>query len=287
MEVVKRWFSADSITTKYVHRTTDNYFIEASYINRKEKHIICVSTQVGCIVGCRFCVSGVRGKKRFKRGLTYNEIVEQCLHIIKDINFEAEKKPLLISLMGEGEPFLNFTQCLKALNELFSLNWSVPIRFSISTSGIRPDLIKRLGEKGSNLPLKLQISLHGPTDSVRQQLIPFTKPLAEILEAAREYEKSGGRIDWNYVMCEGVNDHIENADILCKILPPGAHVKFNRLNTFNGLRFEKVSYEKVQYFRKLLEMQGYSTEYYETDGSDINATCGQLSYSFQEALLEK
>ena len=277
MEIVDRIPSPDGITVKFLQRISGGVSVETTYIDRAEKHILCFSSQVGCVVQCGFCASGI--VNRYKRSLTSGEMFQQCLNVIPEMRIDKNPKPLLFSCMGEGEPFLNFEACVATLHRLARIDLSVPIRLAVSTSGIKPELIRRLGEISFLVPLKLQISLHGPTDEIRQKIVPITSPLDKIVEAVRAYVKLCNRpVDWNYVMCQGINDDLSHATLLVNLLGSGWHVKFNRLNPTNESPFLPTPKEKVDEFRKVLENSGISTEYYETDGSDIAAACGQLSY---------
>jgi 23S rRNA (adenine2503-C2)-methyltransferase len=197
------------------------------------------------------------------------------------MDFAAHPKPLLFTFMGEGEPFLNFDACVAVFHELAAMDWPVPMRLAVSTSGIRPDLIRRLSEITFRAPLRLQVSLHGPSDEVRSRIIPVAKPLAEILGAARAYRKQCGRpLEWNYVMCAGVNDLPEHAQLLAALLGPGWRVRFGRLNMTPGSLFRAAPRERAEQFRRILETHGIATKYFETDESEINSGCGQLSYHF-------
>lgn len=277
MRIVGRVPSPDGITTKYLQAISNEITVETTYINRREKHILCFSSQAGCIVGCTFCASGIIN--RFKQSLSGDELFSQCLNVVAEMDFIAHPKPLLFSCMGEGEPFLNFDACADVLHRLSHLELPVPIRLAISTSGIKPELIRRLGQMGFKVPLKLQVSLHGPTNEIRHQLVPISQPLSEIIAAVREYSETCHRpVDWNYVLCDGINDKPEHAHLLASLLGSGWHVKFNRLNPIAGAPIKPASIEKIKEFQRILEEKGITTEYYETDGADISAACGQLSY---------
>ncbi len=185
--------------TKYLQETSDGFVVEATYIRRPEKHTLCVSTQVGCVVGCRFCASGLRSEGIvYQRSLTSAEMVEECCNITQEMDFAAHPKKLTLAFMGEGEPFLNFNECVKAFHTLAAMEWPVPMQISVSTSGVRPDLIRRLGEITFPVPLKLLVSLHGPSDDVRSRIIPVSKPISEILSATQAYQEKCGRpVVWN------------------------------------------------------------------------------------------
>lgn len=286
MKILKRVSRSDGVSAKYLQETSDGFVVEATYIRLPEKHTLCVSTQVGCPVGCRFCASGSRSEGRmYERSLSSAEMVEECCNIAQEMDFAAHCKPLTFAFMGEGEPFLNFDECVKAFYALAAMRWPAPMRLSVSTSGIRPDLILCLGEMTFPVRLKLQVSLHGPSDDVRSRIVPTAKPVSEIVAATRAYrERCGQPVTWNYVMCAGVNDELEYARQLVELLGAGSHVKFTRLNLTANSPFRPVPRERVEQFRRVLERGGLSTTYSETDESSIQAGCGQLSYHYQKAL---
>lgn len=282
MKILSRVLSSDGVATKYLQETSDGFVVESTYIRRSKKHTLCISTQVGCVVGCKFCASGLRSEESlYQRSLTSAEIVEECCNVTQEIDFVAHRKPLTFAFMGEGEPFLNFDECVKAFHALVVMKWPVSIKLSVSTSGVRPDLIRRLNEITLPVRLKLHVSLHGPSDDIRSQLMPIVRPLSEIVAAARDYrEKCSQPVIWNYVMCAGINDQLEHAERLVELLGPGWHVKFTRLNLTTGSSFRPASREQMERFRRILENGGLSTTYSETDESGIQSGCGQLSYHY-------
>lgn len=282
MRIIDRTLPADGVATKYLQETADGFIVEATYIKRPKKHILCVSTQVGCLIRCRFCASGLRSKGAlYERSLSSAEMVEECSNIAREIDLVAYHKPIHFSFMGEGEPFLNFGECVKAFHVLTSMNWLVPVQIAVSTSGIRPDLIRRLSQIEFLVPFKLQVSLHGASDEIRSRIVPITKPITEIVAATRYYrEKCSRPVEWNYVMCSGVNDSLEHAELLVELLGPGWYVKFSQLNLTAGLPFLPASRERVDQFRQILENNGLSTKCYKTDESGIGSGCGQLSYHY-------
>lgn len=281
MKIVKRVLSPDGVSTKYLQETDDGFVVESTYIKRSDKHTLCVSTQVGCVIGCRFCTSGLRSEGVYQRSLTKDEMVEECRNVTGEMDFKAYPYRLTFAFMGEGEPFLNFDECVGAFHALSAVDWPVSIRLSVSTSGIRPDLIRRLGEISFPVRLKLQVSLHGSTDEARSKIVPVTRPLTEIVAATKNYrEKCGRPVVWNYVMCTGVNDRSEHAEQLVELLGPGWHVKFTRLNPAPGSPLRPATEEQMDEFRRILEDGGLSTTYSETDESGIKSGCGQLSYRY-------
>lgn len=281
MQIIKQVLSFDEITKKYLQKTIDGFIVESTYIKRLDKHTICISTQVGCSIGCRFCASGSRNNNfSYQRSLTSVEIVEECCNIVRKIDLIAYPKQLTFAFMGEGEPFLNFNECVKAFHVLAAMKWSVPIQFSVSTSGIRPNLIRRLGKITFPVHLKLQVSLHGSNDNIRSQITPIIKPVFDIVAAVRAYrEKCSRPVIWNYVMCAGINDKLEHAEQLVQLLGPGWHIKFTKLNLVANSPFCPPSQEQVERFCRILKKGGLSVTYSETNESNIQSGCGQLSYS--------
>ena len=288
MQIVERVPSADGSTIKYLQKTS-TFIVETSYIRQDRKHIICISTQVGCGIRCQFCASGLRADEaKYVRSLTPDEIVEQCLNVAREINFVNYPRPLLLSFMGEGEPFQNFGGFVSAAHLLDDMVWTTPLRLAVSTSGIKPDLIRLLGATSFVSPLKLQVSIHAPNDNLRQQMIPVSRPLQEIVEATRAFREISGRpVDLVYVLCHDFNDRREHAEELVRLLGPGWHVKFNRLNLTPGTPFRPGSAEALRMFVSLCEANGITTEYYETNEGDVQSGCGQLSYKYDELSLPR
>jgi 23S rRNA (adenine2503-C2)-methyltransferase len=245
VRVIQRVSVPNGIACKYLQTTADGFVVEATYIRRPEKHVLCLSTQVGCAVGCKFCTSGLRGKEAaYQRSLTASEMISQCQNVVADMDFMAYPQPILFSFMGEGEPLLNFEACLETFSRVSAMRWPMPLRLAVSTSGVRPNLIRRLGKIEFSVPFKLQISLHGSTDAVRRLIVPNSPPLTEIVDAVSDYRDRNTfhfdrTIEWNYVLCSEVNDRTANAEILVKLLGPGWYVKLNRLNLVSDSSFHR------------------------------------------------
>lgn len=267
MRIEKRLLSEDSITTKYL-LSAGSSTIECTHVNRPEKHIICFSTAVGCPVGCFFCAA-----TSYRRGLNSNEMSVMCQLVYADAVRDS-CKPVLFSAMGEGEPLLTDLSVMTLLDTFCLLARENPLaRFAVSTSGIRPKAIRYLADL-RQLDIKLQISLHGPSDAVRRLLLQRVAPISEVISAARYYELSGGRVEWNYVLVDGVNDDDEHAFELLAVLPPPAYVKLNRLNPVP--RYRHNPSPRGEQIAAILRRGGLSVEFYCTDGRDIAAACGQL-----------
>ena len=195
-------------------------------------------------------------------------------------NFPGNRTPFLLSFMGEGEPFLNFEAVVQTIEQCFEKRTEPKLSFAISTAGKNIWKLEQLAKIALQVPIKLQISLHGPNDEIRKKMVPISDPLNAIIAAVTEYQsRCNGKVDWNYVLCKGINDDLALAALLPQILPSGAHIKFNRLNPTPQNKHLLVEKETIDLFRSVVETGGCTTEYYQTDGSDIYAACGQLSYS--------
>ncbi len=264
-------------TVKYVQQMRDGVAIETTYVDHARKHIICFSSQAGCAVGCPFCVMGTGRTARFVRSLALCELIEQCENVMRDRKLQYAVKPVLFSCMGVGEPLLNYENVMLALTYLGHTRPNA--RLALSTSGVRPERIKELANERFPVPFKLQISLHAPFDELRKKLIPSARCLASLVRAAQQYrEASRGEIEWNYVLLRGVNDSEECAHALVRLLGPRWHVKLSAYNAVAGIPFGRTAAAATRTFKECLEDGGLSAECYETDGQDISAACGQLTY---------
>lgn len=247
---------------------------------KASRNSICISTQVGCPMGCAFCATGTLG---LKRNLTTDEILEQVLFFARHLHKTGEKITN-IAFMGMGEPFLNYDNVLtaiKKLNEKHTLNLGAR-RFSISTCGVIEG-INRLADE--NLEVNLAISLHAPTDKLRTSLMPsnLKYPLAEILKAVDEYyDKTHRKIMFEYIMLKDVNDKEEHAKELAKILK-GKNCIVNLIPcnpTFSKESiplFNQTSHNQIRRFKEILEKNGLKAIQRFEFGQDIDAACGQLA----------
>ena len=263
-------YSKDNVTRKYVQQTKDNYGIETTYVDYKNKHIICFSTQVGCNLGCRFCYNGLM--HNFVRNLTYREICSQIENVMLRENIE-KNKPILFSAMGIGEPLLNYDNLIftfKYLNEKYPKN-----RFALATTGVNLDNILRLVLDLKDIDFKLTISLHSVNDNKRKDLMPFTMEVKKLIQVVKRYEiLSRSKVEWNYVLFDGINDSLEDAIELFDMLGNREIIKINKFNKvdISNLKESKNIVKFIEY----LNVLGMSAEYYETNGEDINAACGQM-----------
>jgi 23S rRNA (adenine2503-C2)-methyltransferase len=261
-------------TGKVLIRLADGNLVESVMIPEGERRTICVSTQVGCPVGCDFCASGKAG---FLRNLQPWEIVEQVLHLRRRMP-ESERVTNIV-FMGIGEPLLNWSAIQEAIR-IFREERGLGIgtrKMTVSTVG----LIERIVELASaELKPNLAISLHAVTDELRDQLIPFPikGSVEELVEAGTYYRETAKRdVTFEYVVIEGVNDHLEHADRLASLLR-GLKVKVNLIpmNPIEDAPYRAPKSSHLQAFAKRIETNGVWVTTRKTRGDDIDAACGQL-----------
>jgi 23S rRNA (adenine2503-C2)-methyltransferase len=265
-------------TIKWLLKLSDGQMVETVFIPEKERGTLCVSSQVGCTLTCKFCHTGTQP---LVRNLGASEILQQVMHA-RDVLGEwgkGEREVTNIVMMGMGEPLYNYDNVAKALKicmDADGLNMSKR-RITLSTSGVVPQ-IRQCGEE---LGVNLAISLHAPDDELRSKIMPINNkyPLAELLDACRNYPGVSDirRITFEYVMLKDVNDSDEQAKALAKLLE-GIPCKVNLIpfNPWAGSGFETSTEERVEKFARILEKAGYDAPVRRPRGRDILAACGQL-----------
>ena len=261
-------------TRKYLFLLPDGNTIESVFIPERDWNTLCVSTQVGCPIGCSFCLTARSG---FVRNLTTAEIIDQYVQVQRDISLE--KRISNVVFMGMGEPFLNFENVKKAIEIMTDSNMLdlSTRKITVSTVGIVPGILRMAKEMKK---VKLAVSLHAVSDEVRNELVPVNKkyPIKELLKALRQYPTdSVRRIMIEYVMLKGVNDSEEDAQKLVKLLK-GLKVKVNLIpfNPFPGSPYEPSPMERILKFQKILWDNNISAFIRESRGRDISAACGML-----------
>jgi 23S rRNA (adenine2503-C2)-methyltransferase len=271
---VARHTRSDDGTEKLLLSLADHQQVECVLLRDENRRSICISTQVGCGMGCVFCASGLDG---MARNLTGGEIVEQMLRLQRLL--PADERLSHIVVMGMGEPLANLPALLPALDVAASqtgLGIS-PRRITISTVGL-PAQIRRLAQDSPRF--NLAVSLHAPDDALRRQLIRAAAniSLAEVLEAADEYfEASGRRLTFEYVLLAGINDAREHADQLADLLAGRpALVNLIPYNPVAGLPYRTPSPNTTRQFREVLEAVGLRVMVRFRKGDRIDAACGQL-----------
>lgn len=287
LELVRKQGASDS-TQKFLWRLADQSLIEsvlipanpALYGEASDRNTLCVSTQVGCAYGCKFCASGLEG---WKRNLTVAEIVDQVLAVERwhQPAPQAGEERLVSNLviMGMGEPLANYENLLKALR-ILNAPWGGGIgarKITISTSGLAPQ-IRQLAD--DPLQFRLAISLHGATDEVRERIMPVNRkyPLKELTAAGEYYQAKKGRmITFEYILIAGINDSLDQVRPLA-MLARRLHAKVNLIpyNRVEGLPWERPSEASQRDFLAALTSHGVTATLRLEKGHDIDAACGQL-----------
>lgn len=284
LDKVTSEYSHSTQTEKYLFKTFDDRNIESVVIPDRDRKTLCISTQVGCPLDCKFCATGLMG---YKRNLTAGEIVDQYLLASKDY---GKKEITNIVYMGMGEPLLNFDETLKSL-EIFTNELSTGLsrnRITVSTSGISHK-IKELADSG--LRVKLALSLHSAFEDIRSKIMPINDKysLKQNLEAIRYYAKTTKtRITFEYTMLEGINDRDEDVRALAKIcasVPSKINIiPFNSIKHMNpggiSAELEPTPFPKIQEFADKLRNKNITVMLRDTQGDDIAAACGQLAVKF-------
>ena len=289
LKLVSRHDSADG-TIKWLFDVGAGDVIEAVFIPEADRGTLCISSQAGCAVGCRFCSTGHQG---FSRNLTTAEILGQLWYAEHFLRKHLGKDERVISnvvMMGMGEPLQNYSQLLPALRVMlddhaYGLSRR---RVTVSTSGVVP-MMDRLAQ---DCPVALAVSLHAPTDTLRSNLVPLNKkyPIAELLEACARYQVAAPRdfITFEYCMLDGVNDQPEHARQLVALMQEhagkGLSCKFNLIpfNPFPASGLKRSDMSQVIVFAKILLDAGIVTTVRKTRGDDIDAACGQLAGDVQD-----
>ncbi len=274
LERASRFESRDG-TRRYLLRLADGRTVEAVYMPEEARDTLCISTQVGCPVDCRFCLTALMG---LERNLTAGEIVGQVLHLAADNDFWAREKRINIVMMGQGEPLLNLAAVLKAVRLLCDPKGLAisPRRITVSTSGIVP----RIAELGRAEPRpKLAISLNASTEEQRRELMPITRKyhLADLIEACRAYPlRPWERLTFEYVLLRGVNDSDADARRVVRLLGQlRAKVNLIALNPGPGIPYEAPAPERVLAFQAIVR-RALPCFIRKPRGLDIYAACGQL-----------
>ena len=288
-KVVSRQDSTDG-TIKWLFDVGAGDVIETVFIPEADRGTLCISSQAGCAVGCRFCSTGHQG---FSRNLTTGEIISQLWfaeHFLRQHLGRNERVISNVVMMGMGEPLQNYSQLLPALKVMlddhgYGLSRR---RVTVSTSGVVP-MIDRLAR---DCPVALAVSLHAPEDVLRDNLVPLNKkyPIAELLQACTRYQAAAPRdfITFEYCMLDGVNDQPEHARQLVSLMQAhaahGLSCKFNLIpfNPFPASGLTRSAMPQVLAFAKILMEAGIVTTVRKTRGDDIDAACGQLAGDVQD-----
>ncbi len=265
-------------TRKYLFRLADGNVIESVWMQYHHGNSVCISSQVGCRMGCRFCASTLDG---LERNLTTSEMLDQ-IYRIQTLTGERVSN---IVIMGSGEPLDNYDNVIRFLHMISDENGlNISQRnITLSTCGIVPNILKLADE---DVQITLALSLHAPNDEVRKNLMPIANrySLKEILPACRNYfEKTGRRLTFEYSLVSGVNDNLEEAKALTALLKDmHGHVNLIPVNPIKERDYRQSDRKAIEAFKVYLEKHGINVTIRREMGRDINGACGQLRKSFLE-----
>ncbi len=263
-------------TRKYLFALEDGNVIESVWMKYKHGNSVCISSQVGCRMGCRFCASTLDG---LERNLLPSEMLDQIYQIQKDTGERVSN----VVVMGSGEPLDNYDNLVRFIRLLTDENGlHISQRnITVSTCGIVPKIYELAEE---NLAITLALSLHAPNDEVRKNLMPVAKKyhLEEVLAACKAYfEKTGRRLTFEYSLVSGVNDNLEEAKALAALIKDyHGHVNLIPVNPIKERDFVQSDKKAIEAFKNYLERQGIAVTVRREMGRDINGACGQLRKSF-------
>lgn len=281
-EVVSDHASQDD-SRKWLVRLESGDCVEMVFIPEAGRGTLCVSSQIGCALNCAFCATAQQG---FNGNLTVAEIMGQLWQANRLLGGKRNRNPMItnVVMMGMGEPLLNFNNVVKAMNLMQDdLAYGLSKRrITLSTAGVVPAL-HRLRDVTD---VSLAVSLHAPTDELRNQLVPLNRkyPIAELLHACRHYiaDKPYRRVTWEYVMLAGVNDSVEQAFALAKLVEDiPSKINLIPFNPFPDTSYRCSSQSTIDRFRDILLSQGLTAITRKTRGEDIAAACGQLAGRIQ------
>lgn len=276
--VERKQISRIDKTIKYLFRLFDGEYVESVLMRYHHGYSICISTQVGCKMGCTFCATGKSG---FSRSLTASEMIAQIEAAQKDNDIRISN----VVLMGMGEPFDNYDNVIRFLR-LVSSEDSLNIgmrHITVSTCGIVPRIYDFTDLE---LQCGLSVSLHSPYDEKRSQTMPINRryPIAELIKACRYYlDKTNRRISFEYALIAGVNDSDKDAEALASLLKGMlCHINLIPVNDVSGAGYSKSSLKRQQSFINILSARGLNATVRRTLGADIDASCGQLKRNYQK-----
>ncbi|WP_250278295.1 23S rRNA (adenine(2503)-C(2))-methyltransferase RlmN [[Clostridium] colinum] len=277
IEIVDKLISSIDKTTKYLFKLENNHIIESVLMKYSYGNAVCISSQVGCRMGCTFCASTLDG---LERSLTTAEMLSQIYEIQKD----SKEKIRSIVLMGSGEPFDNFDNFLKfieIINHKDGLNIGQR-HITVSTCGIVPKIYELADKK---MQINLALSLHSPTDEGRKNIMPIAKKysIKEIIEACKYFANTTKRrVTYEYALIAGVNDSEQDAKEIIKLLKGSlSHINLIPVNDVKERNYIKSSKNQIRKFADTLIKAGIETTIRRELGSDINAACGQLRISYK------
>ena len=283
--LLSRHFSIDRLETarietsqdgsqKYLFKLTDGAYVETVLIPEKNHYTLCISSQVGCAQGCRFCLTARGG---LVRNLTRGEIIAQVRDVLNCL--EASKRLTNIVFMGMGEPLANYRNVVSAITTLTDSNFGLGFssrRLTVSTAG----LVSKLSHLGRDTTVNLAISLNATDNKTRNMLMPINRkyPLEKLLDACARYPlPPRRRITFEYILLKGVNDSTKDAERLVRLLRPiRAKINLIPFNAYEGSEFNRPEESAIHNFKEILTKNNYTAIIRQSKGQDISAACGQL-----------
>jgi len=259
---------------KYLFKLNDGKYVESVLIPEKDHYTLCISTQIGCAQGCRFCLTARGG---LVRNLTRGEIIAQARDVSKCL--DGPKRLTNIVLMGMGEPLANYSNVVSAINTITDSNYGLGFssrRLTLSTAGLVP----KLSNLGRDTSVNLAISLNATDNKTRNMLMPINRkyPLEKLLDACAGYPLlPRRRITFEYILIKGINDSITDAKRLVKLLRPiRAKINLIPFNEYEGSEFNRPEESAILNFKEILNKNNYTAIIRHSKGQDISAACGQL-----------
>lgn len=276
----RKFESKEDKTAKYLLSTEDGHIIETVWMPYEDRNTLCVSCQIGCRMGCKFCAST---KARFGRNLTADEILQEVYTVERDTGETVDN----IVMMGIGEPLDNYDEVLRFIRLVThpdGKNLSAR-SITVSTCGIVPNIL-RLADEG--IPVNLAISLHNTTDAARRRTMPIANQytIEEIVDACKVYfEKTGRRVSFEYVLIRGENDSPGDVERLSKLAKgPGFHVNLIPLNEIKEFDASAAERSELERFRDELTRRGVTATIRQRRGADIDGACGQLRIDYMKRM---
>ena len=283
MKLLKKIKSRQDNTIKYIFQINTGQIIELSYINKNDgKDIICVPSQTGCNLGCKFCHITNINDKLLTRNIEYADLFDSVEYVREDLNLNQYNRMLLISFMGCGEPILNYENIIAYMITL-TCELKDKVRFGVATSIPKTNWINfykftNLIQK-NNLNVKMHLSLHYTKDEDREKWMPAALPIKESINALHFYQLvTGNKTEVHYALIDGVNDNNIDAKCLAHLLKEkNIPVKFLFYNENPDIDFHKASLDKIHdSFKLYMEAFNIEWEYYTPPGLDVGASCGQF-----------
>lgn len=284
MKIISVEKNDDETAIKVLQLTDDNYVIETGVFDDKKTVHLCISSQIGCSVGCKMCYNGL--KKTYNRNLTTIEIVSQAENIIDKFKLSEKYENIWFSFMGVGEPLLNINNVINSIYILdkkyygsyFSLATTVP---SLTNFYILTDKMNKINN------FKLTISLHSAIEEKRKWLIPIHNSLKELRDAMEYYKKNGNhKCEWNYVLLKDFNDGDYDYNVLLDFLQIDDRIKISSYNPIELGKFEKCPEDRCQLLHFLLNQNGIYNSNFNSVGDSINVGCGQMASKKLEKIKE-